>query len=209
MAAFKARGMRVQPFKVGPDFIDPGFHTQITGLPSRNLDGWMLEREYNGALYRRLLDRADVAIVEGVMGLFDGYDGVTESGSSAEMAKWLGLPVVLVVDSRSMARSAAALVYGFRHFDPGLSFAGVIFNQIGGEGHLEYLKEAMSASLPEVRVLGGIPREDLIRIPERHLGLVTADEITIEPEWEKNWRVGGAMWNGSMCGWREMGADSG
>lgn len=185
MAAFKARGMRVQPFKVGPDFIDPGFHTQITGLPSRNLDGWMLEKEYNGTLYRRLLDRADVAIVEGVMGLFDGYDGVTESGSSAEMAKWLGLPVVLVVDSRSMARSAAALVYGFRHFDPGLNFAGVIFNQIGGEGHLEYLKEAMSASLPEVRVLGGIPREDLIRIPQRHLGLVTADEITIEPVWEK------------------------
>jgi cobyrinic acid a,c-diamide synthase len=185
MAAFKARGMRVQPFKVGPDFIDPGFHSRITGLPSHNLDGWMLQKEYNGTLYRRLLDRADVAIVEGVMGLFDGYDGVTESGSSAEMAKWLGLPVVLVVDSRSMARSAAALVYGFRHFDRELNFAGIIFNQIGGEGHLEYLKEAMSASLPEVRVLGGIPREDPIRIPERHLGLVTADEITIEPAWEK------------------------
>ncbi len=127
-----------------------------------------------------------MAIVEGVMGLFDGYDGLTESGSSAEMAKWLGLPVVLVVDARSMARSAAALVYGFRHFDPGLSFAGVIFNQIGGEGHLEYLKEAMAASLPEIPVLGGIPRDELIRIPERHLGLVTADEITIDPAWEKN-----------------------
>jgi cobyrinic acid a,c-diamide synthase len=185
MAAFKARGLRVQPFKVGPDFIDPGFHTQITGLASRNLDGWMLGKDYSETLFRRLLDGADMAIIEGVMGLFDGYDGITESGSSAEMAKWLGLPVVLVVDARSMARSAAALVYGFRHFDPGLNFAGIIFNQIGGEGHLEYLKEAMSASLPDIPVLGGIPREDPIRIPERHLGLVTADEITIELVWEK------------------------
>jgi len=185
MAAFKACGLRVQPFKVGPDFIDPGFHTQITGLHSRNLDGWMLGKGYSETLFRRLLDGADMAIVEGVMGLFDGYDGVTDSGSSAEMAKWLGLPVVLVVDARSMARSAAALVYGFRHFDPRLNFAGIIFNQIGGEGHLEYLKEAMSASLPDIPVLGGIPREDPIRIPERHLGLVTAYEITIEPAWEK------------------------
>ncbi len=146
----------------------------------------MLGRDYNGALFQRLFERADMAIVEGVMGLFDGYDGLTESGSSAEMAKWLGLPVVLVVDARSMARSAAALVYGFRHFDPGLRFAGVIFNQIGGEGHLSYLKEAMSAGLPEIPVLGGIPREDPIRIPERHLGLVTADEITIDALWERN-----------------------
>ncbi len=106
----------------------------------------MLERGYNQELFRRLLGRADMAIVEGVMGLFDGYDGLTESGSSAEMAKWLGLPVILVVDARSMARSAAALVHGFRHFDPGLRFAGVIFNRIGGVGHLEYLKEAMAAS---------------------------------------------------------------
>jgi cobyrinic acid a,c-diamide synthase len=186
MAAFKARGLRVQPFKVGPDFIDPGFHTQVSGVESRNLDGWMLSRDYNRALFGRLLEHADAAIVEGVMGLFDGYDGITESGSSAEMAKWLGLPVVLVVDARSMARSAAALVYGFRHFDSGLRFAGVIFNQIGGEGHLGYLKEAMSNSLPEIPVLGGVPREDPIRIPERHLGLVTADEITIGPEREKN-----------------------
>jgi cobyrinic acid a,c-diamide synthase len=87
MAAFRARGLRVQPFKVGPDFIDPGFHTRITGMESRNLDGWMLSRDYNRALFRRLLQQADMAIVEGVMGLFDGYDGVTESGSSAEMAK--------------------------------------------------------------------------------------------------------------------------
>jgi cobyrinic acid a,c-diamide synthase len=119
------------------------------------------------------------------MGLYDGYDGASESGSSAEMAKWLGLPVILVVDARSMARSAAALVYGFSRFDPRLNLAGVIFNKIGGEGHLAYLKEAMAASIPDVPVLGGIPREDPICIPERHLGLVTADEVFLSPEWQE------------------------
>lgn len=185
MAALKARGLRVQPFKVGPDFIDPGFHTQIAGLESRNLDGWMLSADYNRTLFRRLLQASDVAVVEGVMGLYDGYDGASESGSSAEMAKWLGLPVVLVVDARSMARSAAALVYGFSRFDPQLNLAGVIFNKIGGKEHLTYLKEAMAAGLPEIPVLGGIPRENPICIPERHLGLVTADEVFLTPKWQE------------------------
>lgn len=183
MAALKSRGFHVQPFKVGPDFIDPGFHTRICGTESRNLDGWMLSRSYNRALFGGLLGEADVAVVEGVMGLYDGYDGLTEAGSSAEMAKWLDIPVVLVVDARSMARSAAALIKGFRDFDPMLSLAGVIFNRIGGEGHLEYLKEAMSMSVPDVPVLGGIPREEIIRIPERHLGLVTVDETPLDRTW--------------------------
>jgi cobyrinic acid a,c-diamide synthase len=185
MAAFKARGFRVQPFKVGPDFIDPGLHSKVAGVESRNLDGWMLSPEYNRLLFRRLLSRADLAVVEGVMGLYDGYDGTSESGSTAEMAKWLDLPVILIVDARSMARSAAALVYGFRHFDPALNLAGVIFNRIGGEGHLAYLKEAMASSLPEVPVLGGIPREDAVTIPERHLGLVTADEMDLGSRWRE------------------------
>ncbi len=132
MAALRRRNLVVQPFKVGPDFIDPGFHSRVTGRSSRNLDGWMLSRETNERLFRGLLKKADVAVVEGVMGLFDGYDGLTESGSSAEMAKWLGIPVVLVVDARSMARSAAALVHGFSRFDPGLRVCGVVFNRIGG-----------------------------------------------------------------------------
>jgi cobyrinic acid a,c-diamide synthase len=101
------------------------------------------------------------------------------------MAKWLGLPVLLVVDARSMARSAAALVYGFSRFDPSLRLAGVIFNRIGGEGHLAYLKEAMAASLPEIPVLGGMLREDMVQIPERHLGLVTADEVFLSPDWRR------------------------
>jgi cobyrinic acid a,c-diamide synthase len=185
MAAFRARGFRVQPFKVGPDFIDPGLHSKVAGVESRNLDGWMLTPEYNRELFRKLLGGADLAVVEGVMGLYDGYDGTSESGSTAEMAKWLDLPVILIVDARSMARSAAALVYGFRHFDPALKLAGVIFNRIGGEGHLAYLKEAMASSLPEVPVLGGIPREDAVTIPERHLGLMTADEMELGSRWRE------------------------
>ncbi|MGV8073073.1 MAG: cobyrinate a,c-diamide synthase [Syntrophobacteraceae bacterium] len=185
MSAFKARGLRIQPFKVGPDFIDPGFHTRVTGFESRNLDGWMLSYDYNRALFGRLLSEADMAIVEGVMGLYDGYDGTGEAGSSAEMAKWLGLPVVLIVDARSMARSAAALVCGFSRFDPKLNLAGVIFNRTGGEVHLQYLKEAMSAALPDIAVLGGIPYEDSINIPERHLGLVTSDELQLTSEWQQ------------------------
>lgn len=185
MAAFRARGFRVQPFKVGPDFIDPGLHTVLCGRESRNLDGWMLGREYNRTLFRRLLAEADVAIVEGVMGIFDGYEGSSEAGSSAEMAKLLGLPALLVVDARSMARSVAALVYGFSHFDPALRIAGVIFNRIGGEGHLGYLREAMSEALPQVPVLGGIPKDETIELPERHLGLVTADETEFTSGWRE------------------------
>lgn len=185
MTALRARGLSVQPFKVGPDFIDPGFHTQVTGRESRNLDGWMVGRAYSEALFSRLLATADAAVVEGVMGLFDGYDGLTESGSTAEMAKWLDLPVLLVVDARSMARSVAALVQGFTGFDPALRFAGVLFNRIGSPGHLDYLREAMSANLPGVPVLGGIPREASLGIPERHLGLVTAEEIRLDAEWRE------------------------
>lgn len=183
MAAFEARNLRVQPFKVGPDFIDTGLHGRVTSRESRNLDGWMLSETYNRGLFGRRMLGADLAVVEGVMGLFDGYDGAGEAGSSAQMAKWLGLPVILAVDAGSMARSAAALVYGYSNFDPRLNVAGVIFNRVGGEGHLEYLKEAIASSLPRIAVFGGIPREDAIRIPERHLGLLTAEEARLTPQW--------------------------
>lgn len=182
MAALKQRGLAVQPFKVGPDFIDPGFHAQVTGVTSPNLDGWMLSRAYNISRFQSLTTAADVAVVEGVMGLFDGYDGLSEAGSTAQMAKWLGIPVLLLVDARSMARSAAALLHGFTRFDPELSFAGVLFNRVGSPGHLEYLKQAVQQNLPGIRVLGGIPRDARLQIPERHLGLVTADEILLNPE---------------------------
>ncbi len=175
MAALTRRGQRVAPFKVGPDFIDPGHHARITERPSRNLDGWMLSREYNLDAFRKSCVDADVAVVEGVMGLYDGIDGKTENGSTAQMAKWLGLPVLLVVDARSMARSAAALIQGFENFDPTLSFAGVMFNQLGSPRHLGFLREALEGAV-RMPCLGGMLREEAIAMPERHLGLVTREE---------------------------------
>src|SRR5512138_1970239 len=118
LSALRSRGIEVQPFKVGPDFIDPELHEIAAGVPSHNLDGWMLSREANECLFATAGNGKEVAIVEGVMGLFDGFDGKSERGSTAEMAKWLDLPVILVVTANSMARSAAALIQGFRQFDP-------------------------------------------------------------------------------------------
>lgn len=181
LAALRKRGFSVQAFKVGPDFIDPGHHSVITGLPSRTLDGWMLAPPYNQQTFWRHVRDQDVGIIEGVMGLFDGYSGKSEAGSTAEMAKWLGVPVLLVIDAAAMARSVAALVHGFRSFDPALPIAGVIFNRIAGPGHLQYLREALE-SLSSVLVIGGLPRNDTIAIPERHLGLTTQEEHRLTPE---------------------------
>jgi cobyrinic acid a,c-diamide synthase len=172
LSAFRKRGLRVAPFKVGPDFIDPGHHARMAGASCRNLDGWMLSKDYNVDSFRRHAAGADIALVEGVMGLFDGRDGKSESGSTAEMAKWLDLPVILVVDARSMARSAAALVKGFETFDPELRFAGAVFNRIGSPRHLSFLQEALEGNV-RIPCLGGIPKEDVVSIPERHLGLFT------------------------------------
>ncbi|GAB6094392.1 cobyrinate a,c-diamide synthase [Desulfatiferula olefinivorans] len=175
MALFRRRGLRVAPFKVGPDYIDPGHHRRAAGRVSRNLDGWMLSRDYNKALFERVSSDADIAVVEGVMGLYDGFDGRTEAGSTAQMAKWLGLPVVLVVDARSMARSGAALVKGFEGFDPDLRFAGVVFNRVGSPAHLTMLTEALDGHVA-MPCLGGIDRNQAVVMPERHLGLVTDEE---------------------------------
>ena len=179
MAAFKRRGLRVAPFKAGPDFIDPGHHTTITGVAGRNLDGWMLKKEINLEIFRQNTGQADIAVVEGVMGLFDGYDGRTEAGSTAQLAKWLDLPVLLVVDARSMARSAGALVQGFENFDPDLKFAGVLFNKIGSPVHLDYLTQALEGNV-KMPCLGGVGRNPDIEIPSRHLGLVTSDDHGID-----------------------------
>ena len=175
MAALTRRGHRVAPFKVGPDFIDPGHHSRITGMISRNLDGWMLSKDYNLESFGRNTKKSDIAIIEGVMGLYDGYDGKSEAGSTAQMAKWLGLPVVLVVDAKSMARSAAAVILGFERFDPGLSFAGVIFNNLGSKRHQSYLIDAVGENI-EIPCLGGLVIDEKIAIPERHLGLVTRED---------------------------------
>ncbi|MEW6266897.1 MAG: cobyrinate a,c-diamide synthase [Thermodesulfobacteriota bacterium] len=175
MAALRRRGLTVQAFKVGPDFIDPGHHYQVTGRPAHNLDGWMLEREENLRLYRRYASSTEAVIVEGVMGLYDGSDGLTETGSTAQMAKWLGLPVLLCVDARSMARGLAALAQGYARFDPGLAWAGLIANRAGGPRHIGLLSQAMTL-VPELTFRGGLVRDREISLPERHLGLVTAEE---------------------------------
>ena len=175
MAALAQRGLKVAPFKVGPDFIDPGHHSRITGVTSRTLDGWMLSKAYNLNCFRNASATADIAVVEGVMGLFDGYDGKTESGSTAQMAKWLGLPTVLIVDARSMARSAAAVVLGFEKFDKDLNYAGVILNNLASDRHSHYLTEALESNVA-MPCLGGIARDEKISIPERHLGLVTDED---------------------------------
>ncbi len=179
MAAFSRRGLRVQPFKVGPDFIDPGFHQAACGRISRNLDGWMLPRSTNLEVFALAAADADLAIVEGVMGLFDGRSGSGEEGSTAEMAKWLGAPALLVADASAMARSAAALVRGFETFDPSLDLAGIVFNRIGGARHAELLRESVSEYCA-TEVIGCLPRNASIAIPSRHLGLTLAAESLTE-----------------------------
>ena len=181
MAALVKRGLKVAPFKVGPDFIDPGHHSRIAGVGCRNLDGWMLSRNFNLDVFANGMKDADIAVVEGVMGLFDGYDGKSEAGSTAQIAKWLGLPVILLVDAASMARSAAAVVMGFEHFDAELTYAGVIFNHLGSTRHLQYLTEAVQDRI-EMPCLGGILRNTALAIPERHLGLVTQEDHPLAEE---------------------------
>jgi cobyrinic acid a,c-diamide synthase len=168
----------VAPFKVGPDFIDPGHHGKIAGRTSFNLDSWMLSKEYNQRVFTEKSKGTDMTVVEGVMGLFDGYDALSETGSTAQMAKWLNLPVVLIVSARGKARSAAAIVKGFEEFDKGLNIAGVIFSRTGSQRHYEYLKDAVEQNC-KTPCLGHMPGNEKIVMPERHLGLMTADELDI------------------------------
>lgn len=174
MAAFRRRGLVVQPFKCGPDFIDAGHHTRVCDRPSRNLDGWMLSGETNRTVFAQHAAAVDIAIVEGVMGLFDGARGSGE-GSTAAMAKHLGLPVLFVVEASTMAASAAALVRGFETFDPAVRIAGVVFNQIGSAAHYSLLRDALEQA-GCAPAIGYLPRDTSLRIPERHLGLYTAQE---------------------------------
>src|SRR5256712_5905970 len=148
LAALKGRGRRVQPFKVGPDFIDPGHHAAVTGRLSRNLDGWMLGPAVCRQVFLQAAADADISIIEGVMGLFDGSSPVSESGSTAELAKLLQAPVLLVIDGSAMARSAAAMVSGYARFDPDLRVVAVLFNKVGGAGHYRLLKEAVEGTRP-------------------------------------------------------------
>ena len=180
MAALRLRGLRVQAFKIGPDFIDPTFHRVATGRPSRNLDGWMLSRETNLEIFARATADADVAVVEGVMGMFDGKDGRSLSGTTAEMAIWLDAAVVLVLDASALAGSAAALVHGFDTLVPEMRVTAVIANFVAGAGHYDYLRDAIGARC-RAEAIGYLPRESALAFPERHLGLHMAAE-TLTPE---------------------------
>lgn len=188
MAALMRRGTVVAPFKCGPDFIDPGYHRIVTGHPSINLDGWMCPEEFVRETFCTSLtshtSRASrtIAIIEGVMGLFDGIGASSRDGSSAQIAAITGAAVVLVVNARGMAASAAALVKGFAGFDPQVRIAGVIFNNVGSEHHATLLREALANHCPGVPCFGCIPRDESLTIPSRHLGLVTVEDNPLSDE---------------------------
>ncbi|MGQ4385345.1 cobyrinate a,c-diamide synthase [Streptomyces sp. SAS_270] len=174
MAAFAARGLAVSPHKVGPDYIDPGYHALATGRVGRNLDAYLCGPELIAPLFAHGAQGCDLAVVEGVMGLYDGAAGEGELASTAHVAKLLRAPVVLVVDASAQSRSVAALVHGFASWDPEVRVAGVILNKVGSERHEELLREALdSAGVP---VLGVLRRAPQVETPSRHLGLVPVAE---------------------------------
>ncbi|MDX2541072.1 cobyrinate a,c-diamide synthase [Streptomyces sp. WI04-05B] len=174
MAAFASRGLAVSPHKVGPDYIDPGYHALATGRVGRNLDAYMCGPELVGPLFLHGARGCDIAVVEGVMGLYDGAAGEGELASTAQVAKLLRAPVVLVVDASSQARSVAALVHGFVSWDPDVRIGGVILNKVASDRHEEMLREALdSVGVPVLGVLRRVPQVD---VPSRHLGLVPVGE---------------------------------
>jgi cobyrinic acid a,c-diamide synthase len=174
IGALAARGHTVQGFKVGPDYIDPSYHRLASGRPGRNLDAFLSGPELIAPLFRHGSAGADLAVIEGVMGLFDGASGRGELASTAHVAKLLDAPVVLVVNGAAMARSAAAVIHGFATFDPDVAVKGVVFNRVGSAGHAELLRQA--AETVGVPVLGCLQRSEALAVPERHLGLVPAAE---------------------------------
>ncbi|MCS5668226.1 MAG: cobyrinate a,c-diamide synthase [Dehalococcoidia bacterium] len=182
MGALTRRGNKVQPFKAGPDYIDPSYHQIACGVPSRNLDTWLCDHSTVLELFQRASAGCDVSVVEGVMGVFDGHSSLTEEGSTAQLAKLLGAPVILIADAAKVARSVAAEILGFQKFDPDLNVAGVILNGVGSDRHLEFCKPQIEATtgLP---VLGYLPRKEEFIQPERHLGLIPTVEGTVAQQW--------------------------
>lgn len=180
LAALIDRGLRVQCFKKGPDFIDPGWHYRLTGRVCRNLDGFLMDRETIRASFIKSALDADMSVVEGAMGLFDGVD-VEGSGSTAEIARTIQAPVVLVINATRMTRSAAAVVYGCMNFEPGVNVAGVILNQVARPRHEDMLRASIERYCG-VPVLGAVPKGNRFNIPDRHLGLIPAAEDDVLAE---------------------------
>ncbi|MFQ5681384.1 MAG: cobyrinate a,c-diamide synthase [Candidatus Omnitrophota bacterium] len=183
MLALKRRGLKVQPFKAGPDYIDPMYHSRACGRACRNLDTWLMNRAVVRRLFARAAQDADLSVVEGVMGLYDGR-GEGDIGSTAHLARVLDCPVILVVNAASMSRSAAAMVLGYRMFDRRINIRGVILNNVSGEGHYSLLRKAIERKAG-VSVLGFLPREKGLVVPQRHLGLAPVGEKRGVASWEK------------------------
>jgi cobyrinic acid a,c-diamide synthase len=178
MAALRARGMHVANAKVGPDFIDPGYHALATGRPARNLDSWICGEAAIPGLAGRAASGADILVVEGVMGLFDGAADGQPEASTASIARLLEAPVLLVVDASAMSGSVAALVHGYRSFDPSVRVAGVVLNRVGSPGHESLLRQALEPL--GVPVLGALRRDDSFTWRDRHLGLIPVVEASAE-----------------------------
>jgi cobyrinic acid a,c-diamide synthase len=176
MYGLKKQGLTVQPFKVGPDFIDPSYHSYITGRQSRNLDVWMMGEAGVLKSFDKACRDADVAVIEGVMGLFDGISGQNEQGSTGALAKLLRADVVLVIDCSKAARSVAAIALGFQNFDRDLRITGVILNNVASDKHERILKEAFAEKI-KIPIIGIIRRDQKLKDTERHLGLIPAAEL--------------------------------
>ncbi len=172
LAALRQRGLKVQSFKAGPDYIDPGYHALASGQPAHNLDSWLTPKEILPEILAAEAGDADIAIVEGVMGLYDG--GRQGISSTAEIAKTIKAPVLLVIDAKSMGASAAAIAKGFRDYDASVQLAGVILNRLGSDTHEAMIREAMAGI--DMPVYGALRRNDDLKMPERHLGLVPVEE---------------------------------
>ena len=183
LGALRDRGLRVAAFKCGPDYLDPTYHARVLGKPSQNLDGWMMGRDAVIATFARASQGADIAVIEGMMGLFDGAAPDRDEGSTAEIAKWLAAPVLLVHDASGIARTVSAVALGFARFDPELRLAGLICNRVGSKGHLDLLVR----SRPEAPVLGGLPANASLSFPERHLGLISANAEIVPDRVIQDW----------------------
>ncbi|MBW4421298.1 MAG: cobyrinate a,c-diamide synthase [Myxacorys californica WJT36-NPBG1] len=175
LAALKRWGLSVQSFKVGPDYIDPMFHRDVTGRSCRNLDPVLTSEAYVQQCFLAHTQSVDYALIEGVMGLFDGAAGTPDFASTAHIARLLNAPILLVVDCSRLSHSIAAILHGYRSFDPRLEFAGVVLNRVGSDRHLELLKDAIAPL--NIPILGVLHRDDQIQIPDRHLGLIPIDEL--------------------------------
>jgi cobyrinic acid a,c-diamide synthase len=190
IGALRARGLKVATFKCGPDYLDPTYHERAAGVRSHNLDGWMMGREAVVATFARASGGADIAVIEGMMGLFDSATPTSDDGSTAQIAKWLSAPVILVTDASGIARTISAVAAGFARFDPAVRVAGMICNRVGSRGHLNLLRDAR----PEVPIVGGFPARTDLAFPERHLGLLMADESTVPQRLIDGWSQLATEW---------------